>query len=797
MAELTRRGLLGAMGAAGACALAGCGKYPGPETLEPLPSGWNRGEERWVATSCGQCPAGCGIRVRVIEGRAVKIEGNPGHPINRGGIGPKGQSGLQVLYHPDRITGPMRRSGPRGAGKWEPISWDEAIREVAARLGDLRTRGEPQSLVVLDGEPRGMMPQLWDRFLKAYGSPNHLDHVSTAYGGKLLAMSYMHGVAELPAYDWKETRYVLGFGASLFESWCQTIHLTRASGHMRRGTPGQRGKFVQVSPRFSVTAAKSDEWVPIEPATYGALALGIAHVLVAKDLFDKDFVRDHTFGFEDWKDAQGRAHRGFRDLLLKDYPPEKVSKITSVPVETIERLAHEMASHRPAIALADGGAAAATNGLGTAMAIHALNGLLGNLERPGGMLVQRRAPLAPWKEVAADEGALKGRSAPRLDGAGTRAVPLAHGFVQGAPEAILANIPYPVKALFLYRSNPVFSKPDGNRWAEALRKVPFVVSFSPLADESTRGADLVLPDHTYLERWEIVEPVPSVGHPLLGLRQPVVTPLYNTLSTGDAVIRLAKAMGPAMGAAFPWADYRTAMEERLQGVLQAGNGSVSASKLSVLIEKAQPASGWWAAGYPFEQWDKAFATPSGKFEFYSQTIATKLAETFPDERSMEAHLVAHGVVTRGDDLCLPHWEPSRLSGDPGAHPFVLVPYRGINYAEGGVRHLSWLREMPSAGFRAWKERVDLHPEDARRLGVGEGDLVRVESTAGKSTLCVRLEKGVRPGTAGLPLGLGPWPPAPEDEGTTGGYNLLANLSDPLAGIFALQGTRVRISKEGA
>jgi anaerobic selenocysteine-containing dehydrogenase len=309
----------------------------------------------------------------VVEGRAVKIEGLADHPLNCGGLGPKGQSGLQLLYHPDRLRSPLRRDGPRGSGRWRPATWEEAFGGLSKTLGALRASGGPRALAVLDGDPRGPVRELWERFLEAYGSPNHVDHRPMSDGGKTLAMAYMHGVPELSAYDWERTQYVLGFGASLFESWCQTIHFTRASSALRRGTPGHRVKFVQVSPRFSVTAAKADEWVPIEPATYGALALALGHVLVRDKLCDSAFLQEHTFGFEDWTDAAGKPHRGFRDLLLKDYPPEKAAAVTGIPAATIVRLAHELAAHRPAIALADGAAAGATNGLGTAMAIHALN----------------------------------------------------------------------------------------------------------------------------------------------------------------------------------------------------------------------------------------------------------------------------------------------------------------------------------------------------------------------------------------------------------------------------------------
>ncbi len=782
------------LAAMGGLALGGCKHGEDPYNLNrpkvPGQSAYGMHQEKWITSSCSQCWAGCGIKVRVVEGRAVKIEGHPGSPINGGTLGPKGQAGLQLLYHPDRFKGPVKRDGPRGSGKWKPVSWDEAIGEIAKSLVEIRGRGESRGVVVLDGEPRGMMRQLWERFLNAYGSPNHIDHRAASDGGKVLAMAYMHGTPEIPAYDWSGTRYVLGFGASLFESWCQSIHLARASSSLRRNVPGRRVKFVQVSPRFSVTASKADEWIDIEPATYGALALGLAHVLVRDELYDKEFVKDHTFGFEEWTDAAGKKHRGYRDLVMADYPPEKVAKITGISKKTIERLARELVDHKPAIALADGGAAAATNGLGTAMSIHALNALLGNLERQGGLVVQRHAPYAPWADVEPDEVARKGLAAERLDGSGTARLPLAHGCIQALPEALLSGAPYAAQAAFLYRSNPAFSKPGGKKWHEGLSKVPLVVSFSPLPDESTFQADFVLPDHTYLERWEVVEPVPSVGHPIASFRQPAVEPLHDTRSTADVVIQLAKAVGAPVAEAFPWETYRKAAEERLKSLLNVEGSSTVAAKVGDLRKGMDKDSGWWLPKFEFEKWDEAFTTPSKKFEFYSQEIARKLAAV-PD---LEKELTARGVLTRGDDLCLPHWEPPKTEGNPSEFPFKVAAFRGIEYAEGGSRHLPWLREITLPRRAAWTQRVELNPEDAKELKLKEADEVRVETPAGWADMTVAIMPGTRRGMIGLPLGQGAWPPKPQDPQPTGGYVLLSNAMDPLAGILALQGTRARITR---
>jgi len=175
MTKISRRRFCWLMGATGAWTLVGCNEYPGTTRVSRLPAGWNRGEERLVSSTCLQCPGRCGIRVRVFEGRAVKIEGNPQHPLNRGGLCPKGQAGLQVLYDPDRIPGPMRKIGGRSSTEWEAISWNEALDVLTRRLADLRDAGRSEALLLMGGRFPGHMRELLERFARAYGTPNLVD----------------------------------------------------------------------------------------------------------------------------------------------------------------------------------------------------------------------------------------------------------------------------------------------------------------------------------------------------------------------------------------------------------------------------------------------------------------------------------------------------------------------------------------------------------------------------------------------------------------------------------------------
>ncbi len=430
--KLSRREFVGlglAAGAAGACS--GCRPVFVTQLLGRAGTGKRpTGPIRWVNSACLQCRAGCGIRVKTIAGNAIKIEGNPLHPINHGRLCPKGQAGLQVLYDPDRLQGPMKRAGERGAGKWQSISWEEAIAEVARRLAQIRQAEGPQTVAIVGGHDRGQTRDLLSRFARSYGTPNDIDGEPTGSAQRRLAHYLTQGVRNDLAYDWEHANYVISFGASLIESFQPTVFLQRMVAQMRRGRPGNRGKIVTVDPRLSVTASKSDEWIPIRPGTDGALALGMASVIVRKGLHDKRFLEEHTIGFEAWKKS-----------VLDGVSLGVIAAETGIPEATIERLGQEFAEKRPSFAVAGGGAGKHSNGLYNLMAIHCLNALVGNIDAPGGVSVQEYPSFTAWPAVNPDEIASRGLLKPRLDGAGTSRFPLAESVPSAFLEAIRTEDP--------------------------------------------------------------------------------------------------------------------------------------------------------------------------------------------------------------------------------------------------------------------------------------------------------------------------------------------------------------------
>jgi len=792
--KITRRKLLKMIGAAT------MGMAVPDELLHALPKEgeWIPYEEYWSTGICLQCPSGCGLRIRSVNHWPVKLEGIKDYPINRGKLCPKGQAGLQVLYDPDRIQYPLRRKGKRGEGNWERISWDEAIRLVTQRLKGLRQKGKPHQLMFWGGRYRGHMSDLISRFMEAYGSPNHLGNPARGSEGILKGHLFTMGVRDFLAIHWEEANYVLSFGASLLEASRPSIRNLWGYGYFRRGRPGARGKLVQIEPRFSVTASKADQWIPVEPGTDGALALGMAHWMVKEKKYDRDFIDRHTFGFNDWKDSSGKVHMGFKTLVLKEYSPGQVSSLTGVPEETIIHIAREFFSHRPSIAISGRGAGMQTNGTYNQMAIDSLNALVGSIDRRGGLLLQRKPPFKSWPSFQKDVIAERGLSQPRIDGAGSMPFPLADEVPYILPERIERSEPYPVDTLFLYYTNPLFSLPESERFRSALEKVPFVISFSPFMDETTLHSDLVLPDGTYFERWQDDHVEPGLGFPIFGLRSPVLQPLlYDVRNTGDVLIDIAKGLGETVGKAFPWGDFREAIRETIKGVFSSKRGSIRADDFeefwNILIERG----GWWNPSYPFGEWRKRFNTPSGKFEFYSQIMERGLGEISKRSKNgLDQILKELKIEEKGDKVFLPHFEKPRSVGGEKEYPFRLLHYKLMTTAEGRGANQPFLQEIFGPHLKErWGSWVEINPETAKGIGIRDGDLIWVESKGGKMKARARLFPGTHPRCIHLPYGQGHRAYGRWAKGRGINPNdLMVREYDYLGGFLSHFSTRVRVYK---
>ena len=752
------------------------------------------GVEKWVPTVCAQCMGGCGILVRVIDGWATNIIGNPLHPVNRGTLCPKGIASLQGLYDPDRIRSPLKRIGKRGEGRWQPISWDEALQMTTASLKELRKNGETHQLVVLGGKYRGLMRSLWERFLEAFGSPNYIDHQFEWEGTPTEGLYLTQGIYSTPAYDLENVQYLLSFGSDLLESFWSPVQALRAYGHFRRGRPGQRGKLVQIESRLSVTGIKADEWIPLRPGTEGILALGIAHMMIKEGLYNKDFVSNRTFGFENWTDAQGKDHPGFKEFVLSEYEPHFASKHTGVPVDTIIRLAREFALNQPSLAMGY------RDRPFHQMAVAALNGLAGNIETSGGVLIPRPVPYQPLPPVRGDAIAKRGFGQKRIDE--ERGLPVHRPYLFA--KNTLSGKPYNPKVLFLYYTNPLFSNPNPDLFSKTFAEIPLIVSFSPYLDDSTQFSDLVLPDHTPLERWQDDPLFLNEGFPVLGIRQPVIQPLYQTRASGDVLLALARSIGGEVQKAFPWNDFKEAMIYSLKGVFEAKRGDIfglqfdeawtrllqkggwwapSYKSFEEFWELLQEKGGWWDPIYDFGEWDRIFKTPSKKFEFYAQG----LKGIHPSSTSN----------VKEETSLFPHWEESTRSGDEKEYPLYLHVFSTLPMTGGRNANQPWLQEIVGPHlFERWKTWVEMNPETAKQLGVSDGDWVWVESPHGRIKVKARLYKGAMPNVVNIPLGMGHRSGGRWASGMGENPNrlLLVDKLDPLTG-YPIHGiTRVKIYK---
>ena len=774
MGKFTRRELLTVLGvAAGGGVLA----YAPDAAVKAFRAAWGEdwvdvpvGPERWITSLCRQCPGGCGIRVRMVGDRPVKIEGNPFHPVTRGRLCPKGQTGLVSLNDPDRIQGPLKRVDARGAGKWQKITWEEAINHLVNRLQKMRSENAAHTLTVMDGESSGLIPMLWERFLRQYGSPNYIRIPTGLDYGSVDAFYLMQGIHDGVVYDMEMANYVISFSSDILQAFWSPVQVMKAFGYTRR-EKNTRAKFMQVESRYSTTAAKADDWIPINPGTESVLALGMGHVIVKEGLYNKEFIEKYTFGFEDLRDPSGTERQGYKNLVLQNYSPRVASEITGIPVESIVRLATEFATQGPALAIGTGGE------IYQQMAVHALNALVGNIDRPGGILTVKNAPALEIPAPEPDQTARRGLQEVPLAGADRSRFPLGTTLLASFAERVLKGKPNEISALFVYNGNPLFSCRHIDGFPQAVEKIPFIASFSPYLDETTVNADLILPDHTYLEKWQSSIMHTFQGYPVVGIGRPVMAPRYDTRNTGDVIIEIARRMGQPLAQAFPWKDTQEALFETMKQVYALNRGDLFAPALDEALLRElvrrgwrapgyrnfeefwtgmQEKGGWWDPAYTYEEWEKVFRTPSRKFEFYSQTLKYQL-----EKRGMPAGNTLKGVKAQGketqEDLFLPHWK-SKLNASPEGekdYPFHLRVFQPLAFAGSIHANDPYLQDINGFTIREqWKSWVEISPQAAQGLGIKDNDWVWVESPRAKHKLRAKVTPRAMPRVVNIPMGLG-------------------------------------------
>src|SRR5919197_978670 len=275
---MKRRDFFKIVATTGAAAAAG-GCQQATETILPLVVPNEQlvpGVAAWFATVCRECPAGCGVIARNRDGRVVKLEGNPDHPVNQGALCARGQAALQGLYHPDRFPGPQRREGSAVA----PIGWDDALKIVAEKASALRQAGKGRAIALVSQLESGGLGALLDRFTQAFGARPRVTLEPFGYEALRAANRQTFGRDAIPHYAFEEAEVVLSFGADFLETWLSNVGHARGFTRMHTFRDGRAGTFIHVEPRQSITASSADEWIRNAPGTEGMLALAILKVLL-------------------------------------------------------------------------------------------------------------------------------------------------------------------------------------------------------------------------------------------------------------------------------------------------------------------------------------------------------------------------------------------------------------------------------------------------------------------------------------------------------------------------------------
>lgn len=744
---------------------------------------WGRDVGEWIPSCCNMCGGQSGILVQVVNGVVTKIEPNHWNPNNYSNISTdffdgyteqygcsegasicaKGHAGIMQLYDPDRVRTPLKRGNPdKSPGsdpQWQEVSWEQALTEIAAKLKDMRDAGDAHKLLWISEDHS--FTHVQQDFCKLYGTPNYGMHSNLCDVARKASFKSVMG-HDRPLADFIQSKYILLFGWNP-TSAIKWVYLPRI---LTRGI--ERGaRLVVVDPYLSDTAAKAHEWVAIRPGTDGALALAMCHVIIAERLYDEEFVKTWTVGFD-----QFAAH-------VRDKTPGWAAEITGIPEDKIQRLAREVATIKPACVDVWSGPGQHSNGVQGGRAIAALIALIGGYDRPGTMVIPDKQG-NKHMEVAPDETAKRTLAQPRFDE--LNRFPLGHS--SGVYCKLFENLaegkgPYRPKMLMCIFQNPMMAVPGSQVVAKALAQLETLVVIDTMMSETTQFADYVLPGTTYLERYDLNSH--WVTWPVLGLRQPVVKPIFGQLAEYETVVSLGRriglrdgsgkdffAIGPTTGR--PIEDLTTWYEDYLSNELLQGAPKISLAQLKELpgavwvsskgtayekyaapLTDAQLETAWFDGVREREGtaiYDKpkdsggkrigtviggravkGFGTPSGKVEFFA--------------KSLDGKLDASGKRVNP----LPVYEPRDWQ------PSVEYPYYLINWKEASHTHSRTQNNQLLLELKPNNPLV-VHPTTAAKHGLKTGDTVMVVSPHGRTKATVRVSERIHPEVVGLQHGFG-------------------------------------------
>jgi len=730
---------------------------------------------KWVSSSCQGCTSWCSIQGLVVDGKVIKVRGNP-NSASGGRICPRPHLALQQVYDPDRVKTPLKRTNPKkGRGidpKFVPISWDEAINTIADKIMELINAGETHKFLLTRGRYTFMNEIMYGTFPKLIGSPNNISHSALCADAEEFGREQAEGYPKYADFDLDNTRYILGWSSDMVASNRQTPWFIKQIGDVK-----ERAKITTIDPRLSATAAKSDRWLPIVPGTDGALAVAIAHVILSEGTWCKEFVGDfadkvnyfipgkevpaeieidgkvvsvvfneiHTNGVVAWW-----------NLELKDRTPEWAEKITGISAKEIREVAHEFAdAGRRAISWCSPGAAMQIRGGISSFACHALNGLVGSVDHVGGILQASSVPAAKTPDVKPyiDPRFADSLKKPKIDQRGTKGFPaIEHmksgGFVvtSRVAQAMLDKDPYDIKVCIGYWNNWVFSSMGTKQWEEAMSKLPFFAHITTNIAEMSMFADIVLPAKMHmLERYGYLINKQNLQS-YMSIHQPLVKP-YGEAKTDETEVPFLLAQALAKkGFDLPLKYYQENFKDPETGKMPQTpeefdlyavkfytkpiwDGSSNAKGDSIngwndLLDKGV----WKAKRYKIGEKIGHFHTATHKFEFFSETLKTGLQHHADKHKiTLDEAIEAANYTVKGEAFFVPHYEPPVRYGDEKVYPFIFSEHRSRLNREGRSQNTPWYYEMKDVdpGDVAGKDVTKINPVDGQKLGLKDGDKIKI------------------------------------------------------------------------
>ncbi len=644
-----------------------------------------------VKTTCQMCYFYCGLEVSVEDGRILKVEGMREHPVNHGRLCAKGIACAQLVSDPRRLRTPLRRVGARGEGRWQPISWGEALDEIGTKLLGMRQEFGPEYLGYYRGHASGWVTNYnyVIRFMNAWGSPNVFTHAQLCFTPRAIAHAATFGGFPEPDYEHSECIALFGYNP---------VYTSPVNYAARIIWARERGaKLIVVDPRFTNTAAKADLFLQPRPGTTGALVLAMVHEIIENGWYDPQFVERWTVGFEQLKE------------FVLAYTPEKAEAITWVPADKTRAAAQMLGSIKPAVVVDGNGLDQHTNTVQTVRTTSILRSLLRTVDEPGGSIF---VPALPFVDVQ-----MRGSRTAAFDHKAVSRYPLyyaAGASLSGVEltDCIADGQPHSIKALIVQGGDPVAVLSDTRAVRETLGKLDLLVVHDLYHSATGQMADIVLPAASFLERDLILyyRYRPFADGNLISMQNQCVPPVGESKSDLDFIFALARRVG--LGEHFPWSDSVEAFDWELQP-----NG--------ISVEWLRQHPGGYVRKYkPDELYRKyervGFPTPSKKIEFVSSRFAQK-----------------------GQDPLPTYVEPaeSPVSAPDLAQQYPLVCSTGLKlgiHTHTQFRTLPWIREIEPDPF------VEIHPKTAEQLGIEENEWVLVESPRGAIRVRARLRATVHP-----------------------------------------------------